>query len=432
MNNLSFVFLVLLLFTNKSIFSQNYTTKVLNGEQYLTVVSLTQDYDNDGDLDIISSRENPREINLLENIGTKQFVRQTLITENLPSKIADIDMADFDNDGDIDYVVCFTNTLSFVGELSWFQRENDGTYVKRTIAINKNFIMADLADFNGDGKMDIVAVGPIGSDREGRLYLNEGNFSFTEQIIGSGSIDTSVDAGDIDNDGDIDIAFGGAGLLQSEDGAQLLINNGSGSFSFGTFLNCHSASHNDCGGRKNIMIVDLNNDGNKDILAGKGFGAGGLYWLDGSDNFEQYLIDDDDSIDLGGDFVVLDLDGNGLLDIVRHAEKEKRVSVLYQNTTPDSIPTFEREYIELHWNRSGNPNSQMALGDLDNDGDIDITFPEQGSTDHDISWFENIDGHLYKHLIFGELNDVRIPKMVDWDNDGDLDIFATVSGNNEN
>lgn len=68
---------------------------------------------------------------------------------------------DSENHGDTDYAVSMTWVTD--GELAWFQCQND-YYVKWTIATNKDFIMADVADFNGDGWVDIAAVGLGNSD----------------------------------------------------------------------------------------------------------------------------------------------------------------------------------------------------------------------------------------------------------------------------
>ena len=414
--------LLFMISASSQLMAQSYSEQILNKEQFKSAVSLTQDYDHDGDLDIIVSRWDSAGIYVLENDSTRQFKATPIITENLTFYIADIDMADFDNDGDMDYVVCFTDVTD--GELSWFQRQDNGTYQKWTIATNKDFIMADVGDFNSDGWIDIVGVGLGNSDEQGRMYINQTNLFFAEEIIATNGITESVNIGDVDGDGDIDIAFGGSGtVFGSDEGARLLINDGNANFSVGTYLHCWGDNYNDCGGNENIEIVDLNGDGTQDILAFSVTGTGGLYWLDGSNNYDQTEIDDDNLIDIGGNFVVFDIDGNGLKDIVRQSKGGARISILYQYTSLQ----FTRQYIELNWDNCCNPTSQMSFGDLDNDGDLDLVFPEQGNVDEDISWFENINGQLYKHQISGELDGVRIPKMVDWDNDGDLDIFATVS-----
>ncbi|MCB0568892.1 MAG: VCBS repeat-containing protein [Phaeodactylibacter sp.] len=401
---------------------QSFTEQILNKEPFQSAASLLQDYDNDGDLDIIVTRWDPAGVYVLENDATRQFPATPIITEDLNFYMADIDAADLDNDGDVDYVVSFTGVDD--GELAWFQKQANGTYIKWTIATNKDFIMADVGDLNGDGFVDIVAVGLGNSDKEGRLYWNQGNVFFTEEIVATSNVIRSVDVDDIDNDGDLDIAFGGSGLVQNgDDGARLLVNDGGGNFTVGAYLHCWGSGYNDCGGSQSLKIADLNGDGHKDVVAFGAIGTGGLYWLDGSNNFAKAIIDEEGNIDIGGDLVVFDVDGDGDMDIVRQEWGDKVVTILYQ-TTPMN---FVKQYLDVNWSNCCNPTAKMSVGDLDNDGDLDLVFPEQGSVDRDISWYENISGQLYKHQIYGQWDGVRIAKFADWDHDGDLDIFATVA-----
>lgn len=407
---------------------QSFSTQVLNKGGIYSNTAKLQDYDNDGDLDIVitstgGSNGIPVGLYWLENEPTKQFPRHTIVTQNI-FRIADVDLADFDGDGDIDYLVSSMASVGSDtdGELVWFQRQPDGTYIKWTVETDADFVMADVADFNADGLPDITAVGLIASNDDARVYINQGNLFFDKITPATDGIYGSVDAEDIDNDGDIDIAVGGSGLYQNDDGARLLINHGNAVFTVGAELHCWGDSYNDCG-HKTIEINDINGDGVKDILGFSLTGLGGLYWLDGADNYNQHLIDDDDVIDLGGDFVIFDIDGNGRKDIVRQGHGQDRVSVLYQVGNM----VFQREYIEVNWNNGGNPSAKMAVGDLDGDGDLDLVFPEQGNTDGDISWYENINGKLYRHQLYAELKGARIPRFADVDNDGDKDIFLTVS-----
>ena len=408
--------------------AQSFSTQILNKEAMDSNVSLLQDYDGDGDLDIIVSRENPRGVYWLENEPTKQFPLHLLFSENLTNPIADIDAADFDNDGDIDYAVSMTNPIVETGELAWFQRQPDGSFIKWMISAGKDFIMSDVADFNNDGKPDIVSVGLITSDKTCRVYINDGNFFFTENIVAQG-VTEAVDANDIDGDGDIDIALIGIGFINTQtgdaSGSRTLINDGNGNFSLGKWLRNGTGSNTAFW--EDVEIIDLNLDGVKDIISFNQ-NVGGLVFLDGTNtapfnSLQGIIIDDDDVIDLGGDFVVFDIDGNGALDIVRQSSGEDRISVLYQTGNLE----FTREYIDVNWDNGGNPTAKMSVGDLDGDGDLDLVFPEQGSIDFDISWYENIGGQLYKHQPYGQLKGARIPKLADIDNDGDMDIMLTVS-----
>ena len=417
------LFLGIFLFFLNSGIAQSFQTQVLNKGSFESVASLTQDYDGDGDLDIILTRWGPAGIYWLENDDTKQFPAHPIITEDLTFYMADIDAADFDNDGDMDYVVCFSDVND--GEIAWFQRQDDGTYIKWTIATNKDFIEADVADFNGDGWMDIVAVGLGNSDETGRVYINQQNLFFEERIVAQ-DVTEAVDAEDIDGDGDVDIAFGGSGLINNpnvvDGGARIIINDGNGNFNVRDWLITFTNSHAAIG--EKISIVDLNGDGVKDVLGFGSSGTNALLFFDGTRGYQREIINEE-GIDCGGDLVVFDIDDDGDLDIVRQEWCDKNLIVLYQ----EAGFQFRRELLDINWDNGANPTAKMSVADLDNDGDLDLFFPEKGNVDLDISWYENIDGKLYRHQLYGDLRGARIPKFGDIDNDGDMDILLTVAEN---
>lgn len=397
--------------------AQDYTPKVLNKEHTRAITSNLHDYDGDGDLDIIIGQSDPDGLFWLENEPTQQFPKRPIVTEDIHD-IADVDVADLDRDGDMDYVVCMSELDD--GELAWFQRQSNGSYVKWTIASNKDFIMADLADFNGDGWMDVAAVGLVNSDNTGRVYFNQGNLFFEEVIVAQGGINTSLDAEDIDGDLDVDIVWGGFGLVQDSTGSRIMLNDGSGNFSLDRFIHCFGPLHNGC--QADVLVVDLNQDGKKDVIAHSGAGVTKLYLLDPVNDFQDAVLDIDGT-ETYGQAVVFDIDQDGRLDIVRQNEYEYRLLAMYQREGFE----FETEYLDINWDNAGNPTAKMSVGDLNRDGLPDLVFPEIGNTDWDLSWYENIEGKLYRHELYSELTGVRIPKFADIDNDGDLDVVATLS-----
>jgi FG-GAP-like repeat/FlgD Ig-like domain len=412
---LIYLIIVILPFVLNQSFAQEYEVQFINKSPLYATASLLQDYDDDGDLDIIISRRNstndklPSSVEWLENDGTGQFPRNTLF-EDLSFPV-DVDMGDFDKDGEIDYIVSDRYVSISSGALTLFQKQNDGSYVKLFIEDSLRTDQSAVADFDKDGNLDVVAVGfnrPTVS-----IYWNDGALNFSKQEITDTVAQVElVEVDDIDNDGDEDIVYGGGGL----DGFKILYNNGSGVFdsSQTLFLNNNQYSNS----KRGLAITDLDNDGFKDILTFSGVGFGGLYFFDGSDNFNSSLIDIV-GIDLGGDIVVADFDGNGLKDIIRQNMGADYLSIHYQ----ESIMVFTNEFLELNWDNRGP--GQMSVGDLDGDEDLDLVFPENGNVDGDLAWFENIEGSLYRHNIYNEIEAVRIPKIADIDDDGDLDIVVS-------
>ena len=121
------------------------------------------------------------------------------------------------------------------------------------------------ADFNGDGKPDILLTGIDKADgkRKTWLYLNDGTGGFTLATntgIDKGFIHSSISAGDYDGDGDMDFVVQGWCTYNGTN-AQLAVvykNNGTGMFTEAATLD----------GRSNGIIEfgDYDNDGRLDIL----------------------------------------------------------------------------------------------------------------------------------------------------------------------
>lgn len=174
------------------------------GGNYATIWT---DYDNDGDIDMYEAKcrggalpDDPKRINILyQNDGSGTYTDKAAVAgvnDNAQSWSTAVE--DFDNDGDIDFL------LSNISDTNKFYRNNgDGTftdiYESTGIAAQVGSWELQAADFNNDGWVDFLW-------QNGKeLYINNGDLTFTgyDLPFSEGGI------GDMNNDGFLDVQIGG-------------------------------------------------------------------------------------------------------------------------------------------------------------------------------------------------------------------------------
>ena len=228
---------------------------------------ITADLDNDGDLDILGAstyvyNRGPHEIYWFENNANSGFSAKKSISTELDFP-QDIIVADLDDDGDLDVV----SASSSDHKIAWYKNDgagNLGAQIVLTFApdiftidvSSPNTVQA--SDFDGDGDLDLV----VGSAYYPRIaYLeNTGNATFSSDPIvitsGTGGI-SDISVNDFDFDGDPDIAA----VSTYTDEVLVLLNDGGGTVSSNTVLT------EDIDNPTKVFAVDLDNDGDADILA---------------------------------------------------------------------------------------------------------------------------------------------------------------------
>ncbi|WP_175517747.1 beta strand repeat-containing protein [Planctomicrobium piriforme] len=195
-------------------------------------------------------------------------------------------VADFNEDGKPDLAVAGGNA-STVGV---YLGHGDGTFKAGTaypVAHQATDVIA--ADLNEDGHLDLVAT-CLGSNVICVLLgRGDGTFNSSVRVIaGSGTGPESLAAGDVDNDGHLDIVTSNV-----TGSVSVLIGNGNGTFETAQVYNVGSGKNN-TSQTQFITLADLNGDGNLDlarsIMTDVGFnypGAIGVLLGNGTGVFQQ-------------------------------------------------------------------------------------------------------------------------------------------------
>jgi len=278
------------------------------------------DVDGDGLADILVADAAANRVTWLRQAPAGTYTEQTIGEVAGPAHALAVDL---DRDGDLDIVVASLGVLfpnnAPIGAVIVF--ENDGRQVfTRHVIISEVARVADVraGDLDGDGDLDL-SVAHFGYDQgETRWLENQGNWQFESHVLQQLSGPINAEIADVDGDGDLDIV-----TLVSQEWEEIyvFVNDGRGQFAA---TRVFGASNEDFGSSW-ITVVDLDRDGDVDILYSNGDafdyapptgrGWNGLQWLEnrGDVRFVYHRI---------GDFPgasspqAADLDGDGDLDIV--------------------------------------------------------------------------------------------------------------------
>jgi predicted nucleotidyltransferase len=234
------------------------------------------DFDNDGDLDVLSSGSDGtnRQLRVYKNNGDATFNTTAVEvpgSSNIGLSSGTVAWGDYDNDGDLDVLVSGTDGSN--NQLRVYKNKGDSTFDSTAInvaGLNSGLKQGSVAwgDYDKDGDLDILASGTDGTNRQLRVYKNNGDGTFNStavNVAGSANIGLSDGRavwGDFNKDGYLDVVVSGTDGTNYQ--LRTYANNGDGTFN-STPVNL--AGSNLGVSYSAVAVGDYNVDGNPDVLA---------------------------------------------------------------------------------------------------------------------------------------------------------------------
>ena len=297
------------------------------------------DYNNDGRLDLVVAGGN-HPLFLYRNDGAA-FAEVGGASAGMPyfPTSRGVAWGDYDGDNWLDLYVCYEE--SNVSRL--YRNNRDGTFTEVTSAAGMDLAPASIAqdcawaDYNNDGSLDLIVSRhqeATGTQQAARLYLNDGDGTFTDMAVAAGLPATSMEGvawGDYDNDGRLDVYIAG-----NQNRSTLLCHsNGDGSFT-NVYDSVVDAGANACG----VAWADYDNDTFLDVAQGNGvlpqYNESGpsnpfLYHNNGNGTFSQIAASEGMTAQRRYRAVIwADVDLDGHMDVLMAGEEG--YSCLYQNS----------------------------------------------------------------------------------------------------
>ncbi len=234
----------------------------VGGKNILSDQVITADFNNDGVLDLAVADALSNKVSVLLGNPDGTFGPPIIFQAGYPVSIASGDM---NGDGNQDLIVAEYGGTG-TGDIGIFLGDGTGHF-KLFGAYQAGIepISLTVADFNGDGNLD-VAVANTGNEGSGEsmmVFFGNGTgalgkpVSYPFELKDGGPL--AIAAGDLTGDGHVDLALGVVDISKKNPSfVAIFLNNGTGKFKL-------SSKYLAGGFPYDIVLADLNNDGKLDI-----------------------------------------------------------------------------------------------------------------------------------------------------------------------
>ncbi|GCC52483.1 hypothetical protein SanaruYs_27200 [Chryseotalea sanaruensis] len=328
--------------------------------------------------------------------GQRFEVTQTL---PLPDSInsAEIDHADFDNDGLLDLIIL----VSTVEDLHYILFVKGDTVdvpdiMANAIAVN-DYISYMLVDYDDDNDIDIILFGSAT-----RLLRNSGNFLFTKEEINLPTFTKSVFV-DLNNNGNKEVI--GSTIIDGK--SQLVI------FEKQQNNTWHAVGDTLAMAVEAIEVLDSNADGNMDVF------VSGRHSVDSI--FTGFLLNEGafklsatSGYEWLGNLSSGDLNGDGVFDISFSGVNNQGSTNNRMLLSKNGAHLEKDSVLQLI-------NAQTFIADFNSDGKADIQLWGESLSDGVLNLIQTTEG--YDTI---QSDNLLLQRFADMDRDGDLDVIQLI------
>ncbi|MEY3022487.1 MAG: hypothetical protein RIS86_1685 [Planctomycetota bacterium] len=331
-----------------------------------------RDLDGDGRVDlVVPGRDPDHRLFTMRGLGDGRFVPfQELAVESF---VDAVELGDLDGDGREDLVAVWKGDRP---RLVLHRGLEGGLFAKAEpvadLARDPQWIA--LADFDGDGDLDVATTAYISAECE--IHFNDGTGAVSRvsrvglgRFLGGYAYPRMVHAADLDGDGDADLVINEVGgsrvaVLRNETGAA-----GAGRFVRATEYRAPLIG-DERPGISSLVVADVDGDGDLDAVVPalllNGAQKTVAFINDGTGRFVDRLVGDGAPLGYAFSLALADLDGDGDLDAATGAALPGLVSVARR--TSDGVFTFANDSLLPF----GQLVRDLIAVDVDGDCDLDI------------------------------------------------------------